>query len=132
MQHFFTCCIYQLLHIQFGSMTCTCTSIMFHACLTAVLPRTRKSTITDVSVPMSTGKQPSGNFGDYSILSPITDDGDESVKTSDSGFEDTQQWKSQDVTLKGKYFASMFMCTSYLKSKLIISQSEWVEAEFSI
>ena len=49
-----------------------------------------------------TEKQPSDNLEDYSILSPITDEGDESIKAGDSGFEEVQQFIRQEVTPEGK------------------------------
>ena len=79
---------------------------MFHAYITfitAVLPRKRKPTSTDVLLRMtSTEKQLSDNLEDYSILSPITDEGDESTKTGDSGFEEARQFIRQEVSPEGK------------------------------
>ena len=79
---------------------------MFHTYITfipAVLPRKRKPTSTDVLLPItSTEKQPSDNLEDYSILSPTIDEGDESIKTVDSGFEEARQFIRQEVSPKGK------------------------------
>ena len=79
---------------------------MFHTYITfipAVLPRKRKPTSTDVLLPItSTEKQPSDNLEDYSILSPTIDEGDESIKTVDSGFEEARQFIHQKVSPKGK------------------------------
>jgi len=96
--------IFSSYHIP--TMRCTCTSFMFHAYITfitAVLPRKRKPTSTDVLPRMTyTEKQPSDNLEDYSILSPITDEGDESIKTGDSGFEEARQFIRQEVSPEGK------------------------------
>ena len=84
---------------------------MFHACITyiAVLPKPRR---TDMSVPRtSMEKQPSDNLGDYSTLNPASDEGDESLPTGDSGFEEAQQWSQQ-----GKIFCMNIIMNIYIPS----------------
>ena len=78
-------------------------------------------TSSDASTPKtSTEKQPTANLEDYSILSPITDEGDESIKTSDSGFEETRQWKRQEVSPKGKYLHQCLCVQLLFESKLAV------------